>query len=174
MLFDGGRQLAQLRAGQYAEQSSRLGLDSARSQVIFETSVAFYNLVHASQVLEDLRGSSKRIALYANAILSLRSSGRATANDVLRIQLLSDGNRLQVNSATHERERAAVMLASLIGEPEPGDITVQPPLNDGAPELPSVAIGSYPALQSLQRNHVGAAEDLRAANAERYRPFVLP
>src|SRR5580704_16020873 len=69
-LFDGGRRLAQLRAAQFAEQASSLGLDAARSQVIFDTSVAFYNLVHSAQALEELRNSQKRLALYNNVVSS--------------------------------------------------------------------------------------------------------
>lgn len=173
-VFDGGKRLAQLRAAQFAEQASGLGLAAARSQVIFDTSVAFYNLVRASQVLEELHSSAKRLTLYNNVISSLRRSGKATANDVLRIQVLFDTARVQLNSAAHERERASLMLASLIGEAQRSDLVVQPPPSSGSPENGTTAVDDNPTLQSLQRNQIGAAEDLRAAQAENIRRFTLP
>jgi outer membrane protein TolC len=172
-LFDGGRRLAQLRAAQFAEQASTLGLDAARSQVIFDTSVAFYNLVHSAQALEELRNSQKRLALYNNVVSSLRRPGKATANDALRIQLLFDASRVQLNTATHQRERASVMLASLIGQSQRGDLAVQPPPTENPVEPQATAVDDNPALQSLIRNQVGAAEIVRAAQAEKYPTFHL-
>ena len=172
-VFDGGKRLAQLRAAQFAEQASTLGLDAARSQVIFDTSVAFYSLVHASQELQELRNSNKRLALYNNVVASLRGSGKATANDALRIQLLFDTSRVQLNSALHQRERASVMLSSLIGESPRADLTVQSPPIESSADRQGAAVDENPALQSLMRNQVGAGEEVRAAQAEKYPTFHL-
>lgn len=173
LVFDGGRRVARIHAARYAEQSAKLGLDAARSQVVLDTTVAFYTLIHADQVLDQFRANAARLERYESAISTVRQLGRATANDVLRINVLSHDSRVQLNTAVHDRARASLILGALIGEYGREDLVVEAPRGDAFVKPDAGEIDSNPSLQSLQRNYAGAAEELRAARAERYPTFSL-
>jgi outer membrane protein TolC len=167
LVYDGGRRTSQLHAARFAEQASQFGLAAARNQVVFETTVAFYGLIHASQIARELQANTQRLSRYTAVLQALRSSGRATVNDVLRIDVILRDSRVQLNAALHNRARASLALGALIGDYGHDDIAVSEPPGDMV-QLSSGTVDNSPALEVLERSRASAGAGLQAASAERY------
>ncbi|HYA36495.1 MAG TPA: TolC family protein [Candidatus Binataceae bacterium] len=167
LIYDGGRRQAQLRAAKYALDSSRFGLALARNEVVFDTTVAFFALIHASRSEQEMRASVERLQRYLSVLESLRQSGRATANDVLRMDLMLRDARVQLDSFSHDRTRAAFALGALIGDYGHGDINVATP-----PDISNVSanaqVDANPAVRALERDRASALAQLDAARDENY------
>lgn len=169
LVYDGGRRLARVHAAKYAEQASQFGLAAARSEVVYDTTVTFYGLIRAIQVAAESQSSIEQLSRYSTVIQALRASGRATADDVLRIDLLLRDGRIQSNSAVHSRARASFALGALIGEYGRSDIAVTEPRDSMFHQDPGAdGVDNNPALRALQRTRASAAQGLAAAKAERY------
>jgi len=167
LIYDGGRRQARLRAAKYALDSSRFGLAIARNRVVFDTTVAFFGLIHASRSEREMRASVERLQRCLSVLANLRESGRATANDVLRMDLMLRDARVQLDSFSHDRTRAAFALGALIGDYGHGDISVaEPPDVSTVPA--NAQIDANPALRALERDRAGALAQLEAARAENY------
>ena len=56
--WDWGRRQARLRAAEYVLEASRLGVAAARAQIVFDTTVAYFDLLraHAAQMYLQYRG----------------------------------------------------------------------------------------------------------------------
>jgi outer membrane protein TolC len=167
LVFDGGRRVSQLHAARFAEQASQFGLSAARNQVVFDTTVAFYGLIHASKVERELEASTQRLSRYTAVLQALRTSGRATANDALRIDVILRDSRVQLNAALHNRARASLALGALIGDYGQDDISVLQSDEDVV-QLFADTIDNSPALGALDRSRATARAELQAASAERY------
>lgn len=169
--FDGGRHLAALRAARWQAQAAALGVAFARGQVVFDTRVAYFDLIRARQVETELKGSASRLARYVGIIEALARSGRAIPSDVLKIRLAHYRTRLQLNTAERARQRASIVLGSLIGEYGREDLAVAEP----GPMVPPAAndIANNPTLLALRRQDAAARAQLEAAAAERYPTFSL-
>src|SRR6266478_6070593 len=82
--WDWGRRQARLRAAEYVLEASRLGVAAARAQIVFDTTVAYFDLLRAHDAQRFLQGSLQRLERYVATIESLKNSGRAIASDVLK------------------------------------------------------------------------------------------
>jgi outer membrane protein len=60
-VFDGGRRSAQVRSARYAAEASALGIEAARSQIVFDTTSAYFDLARARQAKLNYRGSEQTI-----------------------------------------------------------------------------------------------------------------
>lgn len=169
--FDGGRRLAALRAARWAAQAAALGVGFARSQVVFDTRLAYFDLIRARQSEAELQGSASRLARYVGIVEALARSGRAIPSDVLKIQLAHNQARLLLNSALRARQRASIVLGSLIGEYGRDDLAVAEP----GPIAPPAAndLANNPTLLALRRQDAAAQAEVDAAAAERYPTFSL-
>ena len=58
--YDFGRRLAQARAALYQSEADRYGVHAARAQIIFDTTVAYYDLVRAQEIDRELDDRSMR------------------------------------------------------------------------------------------------------------------
>src|SRR5579883_1343185 len=166
-VYDGGRRLAEVHAAEYAEQARRFGVAAARSEVVFATTVAFYGLERAADQVAALQASVAELTRYLAVVQALRQSGRATASDVLRIDLLLRQSRLQLNAATHGRTEASFALGALIGTYGRGDLTVSAPRNPPE-QAGGGSVANNPTLRALEGDRAAAAAALAAAEAERY------
>src|SRR5277367_5938751 len=85
-VYDGGRRQAQVRAARYAAQAAQFGIQAAQAQIVFDATVAYFDLLHADAVVTEHAKRLKRLNTYAAIVDALERSGSAIANDVLRVR----------------------------------------------------------------------------------------
>src|SRR6266851_3458231 len=78
LAYDGGRRLAQIRAARYRAEENAFGAAAALRQIVFDTRVAYFDLLRATQAEREFTASQERISGFARAVAALRLSGRAT------------------------------------------------------------------------------------------------
>ena len=122
--WDWGRRQARLRAAQYVNEASRLGVAAARAQIVFDTSVAYFDLLRARGAQQALQASLERLTRYVTTIQALEKSGRMITNDVLKFRTARDSTELALDAARSNSERAAATLGILIGEPNQPDLDI--------------------------------------------------
>jgi len=171
LAFDGGRRLAQLHAARYAAQAAALGVDAARSQIIRDTKVAYFDLLRAREIESELRSNFDRLGRFAAIVKALVASGRAIAEDRLKIDVARDQAELALAKSRHARRRSSILLGSFIGAYGQDDI----PIADApAPALPlALDLSRNPILLALQKQVTAARSEVDAAHAERYPTFKL-
>ncbi len=80
--YDGGRRSDQLRAARYASEAAMLGVAAVRAQIVFDTTVAYFDLVRARGQESHLNTNFNRLGGYVAIVEALERSGRAIPNDV--------------------------------------------------------------------------------------------
>ena len=110
--YDFGRRLAQARAALYQSEADRYGIRAARAQIIFDTTVAYYDVVRAQEIEREFITDDARLKRYVAVVKALRTSGRSIANDVLKVQTASNSAGLSLSSAHHEVERTTAVLGA--------------------------------------------------------------
>ena len=161
--FDGGRRAAQLSAARFAADAARLGLDATRAQIVFATTVAYFDLLRERAMVAELERSLGRLSQYLAIVQNLRGSGRAITNDVLKIRSARDAIELALAGANQAATHAAIVLGSLIGDPGRTDLAVA---DVGDLPLPTGVIGISPVFRAAQRQLEAAAKSVDAARAE--------
>jgi len=167
--WDWGRRQALLRAAEYESEASRLGVATAQAQIVFDTSIAYFDLLRARGAQRDLQASLERLTRYVTTIEQLEKSGRVIANDVLKFRTARDNTELALDAARGNGERAAAGLGILIGEPNQPDLDIAS-LN-GIPPMPSGELAQSPVMQAAQRTLASASSQIEAAKAERLPTF---
>src|SRR5262249_35645315 len=112
--FDFGHRLALARAALYQSEADRYGIRAARVQIVFDTTVAYYDLLRAQGIERELKADDERLRRYVAVVQALRASGRSIANDVLKVRTASNNAGLSLSSAHYNVERAAAALGALI------------------------------------------------------------
>jgi outer membrane protein TolC len=169
--WDWGRRQARLRAAQYVQEAARLGVTAARAQIVFDTSIAYFDLLRAHGVQRDLEASLQRLTRYVATIEALQKSGRVIANDVLKFRTARDNVELALDAARSNSERATTTLALLIGEPNQHDLEIAD--LSGVPPRPSGDLAQSPVMQAAQRAIASAQSQVAAAKAERLPTFQV-
>ncbi len=164
--YDFGRRLAQARAALYQSEADRYGIRAARAQIIFDTTLAYYDVVRARAIEREFMTDNARLKRYVAVVKALRTSGRSIANDVLKVQTASNSVGLSLSSAHHEVERTTAMLGALTGQFGPSDITVAEV--SGVPVWPGQDLSRNPMLEAAQRTVASAKAAEQAAERERY------
>ena len=164
--YDFGRRLAQARAALYQSEADKYGVRAARAQIIFDTTVAYYDLVRAREIERELITDDARLKRYVAVVKALRASGRAIANDVLKVETASNSAGLALSSAHHNVERAAAILDAMMGQFGPSDVTVAEV--NGLPAWPGQDLSRNPMLEAAQRTVASAKAAVQAAERERY------
>jgi outer membrane protein len=162
--WDWGRRSAQWRAARYASEAATLGVAAARAQIVFDTSVAYYDLTRTREADAELRASLERLNRYVATVEQLRRSGRAIANDVLKIESARDSAELALATAHSNRRRASAVLGALIGDYTAGDIEIAS--LTGIPSLSGGEIDQSPEVRAAQRSISAATLQVKAAKAE--------
>jgi outer membrane protein TolC len=169
--WDWGRRQALVRAAQYVTEASRLGVAAARAQIVFDTSVAYFDLLRARGTQQALQASLERLTRYVTTIQALEKSGRVITNDVLKFRTARDITELALDAARSNSERAAATLGILIGEPNQPDLDI-----GGIPgplPKPSGDLAQSPVMQAAQRAIASANSQIVAAKAERLPTFQV-
>jgi outer membrane protein TolC len=169
--YDGGRRAAQVRSAGYAAEASALGLATARNQIIFDTTVAYFDLLRARDAEIELQANAARLAQYVKVVGALRRSGRAIDNDVLILRSAYDSADLSLAAAHQIAAHTSIVLGSMIGDFS--DTTLQ--VTDvAAPTPPPSGDGSAnPAYRAAARQVQAAKLAVEAARAERSPTFKV-
>jgi outer membrane protein TolC len=169
--WDWGRRQAQYRAARYVSEAARLGVAAARTQIAYDTVVAYDDLMHQHATERELKLNFDRISRYVTTVEALLASGRAITNDMLKIRSARDSAELGLSSAHNETLRAAANLGSLIGEFGGADIEIVETTE--IPPLPKGDLMETPAMQAALRAIASADQQVQAAKAERLPTFQL-
>jgi outer membrane protein TolC len=164
--YDGGRRSDQLRAARYASEGAMLGVAAVRAQVVFDTTIAYFDLLRTRGQESHLSTNLDRLGGYAAIVEALERSGRAIPNDVLRIRSARDSAQLALASAHQSAEHASIILASLIGAGDADDLQVER-ISD-LPAMPSSDLERSPAYAAAERQVRAAGMLVAAAHDERY------
>lgn len=170
-VFDGGRRSAQLRSARYAAEASTLGIEAAHSQIVFDTTSAYFDLARARQAEAELQVSADRLGQYVKVVTALRRSGRAIDSDVLMLESSYDSATLALAAGHQAAAHASIMLGSMIGDfsdtaLQIADVTppASPPDGDGS---------DNPVYRAAARQVEAAKLAADAARAERAPTFKL-
>jgi outer membrane protein TolC len=169
--WDWGQRESNYRAAQIVGEVARLGIASSRAQIVFDTTVAYYSLLRACEAQSELARSLDRLNRYVATIEQLRASGRAIANDVLKIQSARDTTRLAMSAAQSGVRRASMNLGAMFGDYDRGDIEVV--AVTGIPPLPPGNVAQSPAIRAAQRAIAAAKLQVAAAKAARLPTFKV-
>ena len=164
--FDGGRRNDQVRAARYAAEAAMLGVAAVRAQIVFDTTVAYFDLLRAREQESNLGANLDRLGGYVAIVEALEHSGRSIANDVLRIRSARDAAQLALANAHQAAEHGSIMLASLIGANDANDLQVASVSDLPAP--PSADLEQSPAYKASERQVRAAEMQVAAAHDERY------
>jgi outer membrane protein TolC len=164
--FDGGRRNAQVRAARYAAEAATLGIAAVQAQIVFDTTVAYFDLLRARGQEQEIGANLARLSGYVRIVEALQRSGRSIANDVLRIRSARDSAQLALANAHQAGGHASIVLASLIGGSETNGLQVAP-VND-LPAPPNADLEQSPAYKAAERQVRSAAMLVAAARDERF------
>jgi outer membrane protein len=165
-VFDGGRRNAQVRAARYAAEAATLGVAAVRAQIVFDTTAAYFDLLRARREEQALNANLARIGGYVRIVEVLERSGRSIPNDVLHIRAARDSTQLALAGAHQAADHASIVLASLIGGDETGDLEVAAVHDLPAP--PGADLQQSPAYKAADRQVRAAQMQVAAAHDERY------
>ena len=153
------------------QEASRLGVAAARAQIVFDASIAYFDLLRARNTQRDLQASLERLTRYVATIEALQKSGRVIVNDVLKFRTARDSTELAVDAARSNTERAIATLGILIGEPNQHDLEIAE--INGVQSRPSGDLAQSPVMQAAQRAIESAESQVSAAKAERLPTFQV-
>jgi outer membrane protein TolC len=163
--FDGGRRRALLRSARYAAEAARLGIGAAQAQIVFDITVAYFNLLRQRDIETELASSVSRLARYVAIVEALLRSGRAIPNDVLTIRMARDSAELARAAAHQAAVQASIALSLMIGDAT--DLNLQPAEVAALPALPGGDFSRSPAYQAAARQVQASKLAVDAARAER-------
>lgn len=170
-VYDGGRREAQIRAARYAAQAAEFGVQAAQAQIVFDTTVAYFDLLRSSETVREHEKRLQRLSTYVAIVEALQRSGRAIANDVLRVRTTRDQEQVALTAARDLRAHASIVLGSLIGIFGRTDLQIAP--LTGLPPMPSGDLSQSPVLRAAERQVASAKAAVIAAHAERFPTFRL-
>jgi outer membrane protein TolC len=164
--YDFGRQMANARAASYQSQAAEYGIRAARAQIVFDTTVAYCDLLRAHANERELTSDAARLKRYIAMVERLRASGRSIANDVLKVETASNNAQLALANAHSATARASAMLGAQIGDFGQGDLAVAE--LSGLPAAPGGDLLRNPMLVAAQRTVASTKATVQAAIRERY------
>jgi len=163
--YDGGRRDAQVRSARYTAEAAELGVKAARAQIVFDTTVAYFDLMRGRETEKELQTSLQRLTGYVAIIEALERSGRAIANDVLKIRAARDAAELALAAAHQAGAHASIALGSMIGDFGRSDL--QTAEVSGLPSPPAGDLTQSPVYKAALRQVEAARLGVNAAEAER-------
>ena len=163
---DFGRRMSRVRAANYAAEASRLGIVATRAQIVFDTKVAYFDLLRAKREVIENQQSFDRLSRFQGTIENLQRSGRAIQNDTLKVRTVHDTAELALSGAHNEQLRTAMVLGSMIGDFTHSDFTVAD-LGE-IPSMPAGDLAVTPTMRAAERAINSAKMLVQSAQAERY------
>jgi outer membrane protein TolC len=162
--YDGGRRDFQVRAARYAAEAAALGVNAARAQIVFDTTVAYFDLMRTRAAEKELGTSLQRLSRYVAIIEALERSGRAITNDVLKLRTARDAAELALATAHQASVHASILLGSILGDFGRDDLQIAEV--SGLPSPPTGDLTQSPAYKAALRQVEAARLGVNAAEAE--------
>jgi adhesin transport system outer membrane protein len=170
-LLDFGRRMARVRAARFTAESARYGIAVARAQVVFDTTVAYADLIRAKRTTLETGANLDRLSRYVETIERLKLSGRAIENDTLKARSFRDVAKLALSDARNDQQRASEVLGVLIGDLTHNDFDI---IDAGElPKMPTGNLRDTPAIRAALRDIESAKMEVVAVQAERYPTFQI-
>ena len=163
---DFGRRMSRIRAARYAAEAARLGIVATRAQIVFDISIAYFDLMRAKRAVLETQANLDRLGRYVDTIDRLRRSGRMIENDSLKARTVRDTAELALSDARNDQLHAAAVLGSMIGDFSRSDFDIV-----DISELPRMPIGDVrdtPTMRAAMRAIDSSKMQVQAALAERY------
>ncbi|MGH7907155.1 MAG: TolC family protein [Candidatus Binataceae bacterium] len=164
--YDFGLRMARLRAARYQRTAGTLGVRAAQAQIVFATTVAYFNLLRSREALNEFQKTTNQLNGFVGVIGQLKRTGKAISNNVLQVRTARDSSALALAAGQQTVQQAAIALGSLIGDFAPSNIQVQE--ITALPPLPGGKLSSNPKLMADKRVIDAAKASVKAAVAERY------
>ncbi len=163
---DFGRRMSRLRAARYAAEAARLGIVAVRAQIVFDVTVAYFDLMRAKRAVIETQANVDRLSRYVDTVDQLQRSGRAIENDTLKVRTTRDAAELTLSDARNDQLRAAANLGSMIGDFTRNDFDI---VNIAElPRMPTGDLSNTPTLRAAMRAIDSSKMQVQAAQAERY------
>jgi len=169
--FDFGRRMSKVRAARYALEAARYGIAASRAQIIFDTTVAYLDLMRAKHAVLETQANVDRLGRYVDTIDRLRRTGRAIENDALKVRTTRDAAEIALSDASNDRQRAAEVLGSMIGDFASRDFEITDLVE--LPKPPAADLAQSPAMRAAIRQIQSSKMEVQAAQEERYPTFQV-
>lgn len=163
---DFGRRMSRVRAARYAAEAARLGIVAARAQIVFDITVAYFDLMRAKRAVLETQANVDRLGRYVGTIDQLRRTGRAIENDSLKARTTRDTAELALSDARNDRLRAGMVLGSMIGDFTRYDFDIVD--STELPRMPTGDLHDTPTMRAAMRAIDSSKMQVQAAQAERY------
>jgi outer membrane protein TolC len=163
---DFGQRMSRVRAASYAAEVARLGIVATHAQILFDTTVAYFDLMRAKRAVLETQANLDRLGRYVDTIDQLRRSGRAIENDSLKARTMRDAAELSLSDARNDRLRASAVLGSMLGDFSRSDFDIVD-ITD-LPHMPAGDILDTPTMRAAMRAIDSSKMEVQAAQAERY------
>lgn len=163
---DFGRRMSRVRAARYAAEAARLGVVATRAQIVFDITVAYFDLMRAKRAVLETQANVDRLGRYIDTIDQLRRTGRAIANDTLKARTVRDAAELALSDARNDQLRASATIASMIGDFTRYDFDIVDITE--LPRMPGGDLRDTPTIRAAMRAIDSSRMQVQAAQAERY------
>ena len=163
---DFGRRMSRVRAARYAAEAARLGIVATRAQIVFDITVAYFDLMRAKRAVFETQANVDRLNRYVDTIDQLRRSGRALENDALNARTVRDTAELALSDARNDQLRASAMVRSMIGDFSHNDFDIANSIE--LPRMPTGDLRNTPTMRAAMRAIDASKMQVQAAQAERY------
>ena len=138
-IYTGGRTGALEHAADAERQATGKDLESARADLVLETTRAFWALVTATESVRVVGESITRIEAQHSDVKARYDAGFLPPNDVLTVATRVSQQRTLLLEAQNQRDGARAMLARLIGARVDADFEPDAALAEGALPVPATA-----------------------------------
>lgn len=178
-----GKRSKRVRVAELDKQHTRLDLDIAQLEVLYQTADAFISLL-AAQERSDLEGEFHQIAQTVRDVIRASvEAGKDSPIEEIRAQVMAESTQLEWNRSLQEQETARRSLAALMGEERPtferviGNLQALPTIADASAWLDRMS--SHPELKkaenemertqaSLELEKANGVPDVRIGGGVRY------
>jgi outer membrane protein TolC len=169
--IDFGRRMSRVRAARYAAEAAHLGIAAARAQIVFDITVAYFDLMRAKHAVIETQANLERLGRYVATVDQLQRTGRAIENDTLKVRTTCDSAELALSDARNNQLRAAATLGSMIGDFSGNDFDIVDIAE--LPKMPAGDLRNTPAMRAAMRAIDSSKMQVQAAQAERYPTFQV-
>ena len=146
---DFGRRMSRVRAARYAAEAARLGIVATRAQIVFDITVAYFDLMRAKRAVLETQANVDRLSRYVDTIDQLQRSGRAIENDSLKARTVRDTAELALSDARNDQLRASMVLGSMIGDFTRNDFDIVDITE--LPRMPNGDLRDTPTMRAAMR-----------------------
>lgn len=160
VLFDFGAGERRIETAEYRLLAANLTQNRVLQEIIFQVEQAYYQLIGLNALVQVNAQTLKNIQTVLDAAQRRRESGLATVADVYRTETQVAQAQLNLTRSRGELEKSRGQLATLVGIPVNGTISVQP--MSALPQMQEISL----SLSNLLEQSKTGRPDLVAAEAQ--------